>query len=55
MKKKEIIILLNKRQSYHIIAYGIRAMSIVPIVGKYSGPMKGIGILSNGKVSFKAW
>lgn len=52
MKKKETIILLSDKQNYHITAYACDAIAIHSTKIK---PTESIGILSSGKVTFKAW
>jgi len=52
MKKKETIILLDKKQSYQITVYGRQGMSIRQ---KECGSMRSIGIMDSGRISFKGW
>jgi len=53
MRKKETIILLDKKQSYKVLVYGGNRLSIKPILLK---EMSSIGILDPyKKIIFKGW
>ncbi len=52
MKKKEIIVLLDKKQDYQVIFAGRRGATIRPSLLEGT---RSIGIIDSGKITFKAW
>ncbi len=52
MKKKETIILLDKRQDYQVIFAERKGITIRPSILEGT---RSIGIIDTGKVTFRGW